>query len=60
MTHRYAAIQLLRHGELSAKEFIEITGWTFGEAHNVLGRLFEEGVVRRIKRGVYQLVETRA
>lgn len=57
MTHRYAAIALLRLGPLSAKEFIEICGWRRKVAHNVLQCLFEEGVIRRIKRGVYQLRE---
>jgi hypothetical protein len=60
MTHRYAAIQLLRLGPLSASEFREITGWRFRVAHNVLGELRSAGVIRCVKRGVYQLVETRA
>lgn len=60
MTRRYAAIQLLRHGPLSAHEFREITGWPPRVCRWVLSYLVDQlGSVERVG-GAYQLVETKA
>jgi len=58
MTKTYATIQLLRHGPLSMREFIEITGWTQKQARHALHHLIDNcGIVERVKRGVYGLYD---
>lgn len=55
MTREHAAIQLLRHGDLSRREFAEITGWPARSADNVLYRLCKRKQIRRCKFGVYSI-----
>lgn len=50
------AIMLLQHGPLTLSEFHEIMGGHSYSTHrNLLARLIEEGLVKRIKMGVYAL-----
>lgn len=62
MTREYAARQLLAHGALTARQFIEITGWTSRIAHHTLERLIGKGVLRHTtsadcSRYLYELAE---
>jgi len=58
MTRTYAAIQLLRHGPLSMREFIQITGWQPEQARKTLHYLVDDcGILERVKRGVYGLYD---
>lgn len=60
MTRRHAAIQLLRLGPLSARDFIAITGWPDRACRRLLSYLVNDaGSVKRVGR-TYQLVETKA
>ena len=57
MTRKHAALQLLRHGPLTAAEFREITGWPHRVCRRVLTRLVDQlGAVQRVG-GVYRLPE---
>lgn len=52
------AIMLLQHGPLSLREFHEIMGGHSYSAHQkLLIRMVEDGLVKRIKMGVYALIE---
>lgn len=52
------AIMLLQHGPLTLRDFHEIMGGHSYSTHrNLLARLIEEGLVKRIKMGVYALIE---
>lgn len=59
MTHKEAAIKLFQHGPLSAKEFISISGWGEKQSQNILSELFLDGKLNRIKRGVYELNQSK-
>lgn len=47
MTRTYALKRLLEHGELSAKEMIEITGWTTRQVWATIQRLQKTDIVRK-------------
>jgi hypothetical protein len=55
MTKRHATIKLLQYGALKLDQFHEITGWRYWECREVLGELFDEGVLIKPSRGLYQL-----
>jgi hypothetical protein len=55
MTKRHATIKLLQHGALKLDQFHEITGWKYWECREVLSELFDEGVLIKPSRGLYQL-----
>jgi hypothetical protein len=47
MTRTYALKRLLEHGELSAKQLIEITGWTNVQVWGTLQQLQKQQIVRK-------------
>jgi hypothetical protein len=58
MTRTHAAVQLLRHGPLSMREFIAITGWTRRQSRQTLNHLIHDhGILEIVKRGVYGLAD---
>lgn len=57
MTREHATVELLRHGPLASREFMEITGWPRSAANRVLAKLCDQKRIRRTHRGVYQLKE---
>lgn len=60
MTRQHATIQLLRHGELTFREFVDITGWTVRQCRRVIEKLRGAGHVvtssQRAGLSVYSLV----
>jgi hypothetical protein len=57
MTKTYALKRLLEHGELSAKQMIEITGWTHRQVWGCLQQLQKTQVVRRYPKMQWGLVD---
>lgn len=52
MTRPYAACMLLEHGQLTFREFVEITGWRVNVASDVLVQLIkQERICRLHQRG---------
>ncbi len=48
MTRQYAAIQLLRHGPLSSREFLDITGWPYRGTIEVMRKLRKRGIIQNL------------
>jgi hypothetical protein len=57
MTKTYALKRLLEHGELSAKQMIEITGWTHRQVWGSLQQLQKTQIVRRYPKMQWGLVD---
>lgn len=58
MTRKHAALQLLRLGELTAREFVEITGWPRRVALYTLAWMVQTGAVEYVgttQRGIYRV-----
>ena len=45
MTRKYAATKLFEHGELSFKEFKDITGWTTKQCYKTIENLRQDGAI---------------
>lgn len=56
MTRTYALKRLLEHGELSAKEMYEITGWTQKQVWATIQRLQVTDVVRKYPKMKWGLI----
>jgi len=63
MTRTYCAIQLLKHGEMTFSEFVEITGWTVRQCRRAIEKLQKAGQIFTSSklggRSVYSLVAMR-
>lgn len=59
MTRTYALKRLLEHGELSAKEMIEITGWTTRQVWATIQRLQKTDIVRKYPQMKWGLIALR-
>lgn len=59
MTRTYALKKLLEHGELSAKEMIEITGWTTRQVWATIQRLQKTDIVRKYPQMKWGLIALR-
>jgi DNA-binding MarR family transcriptional regulator len=57
MTRTYALKRLLEHGELSAKELIEITGWTTRQVWGTLQQLQKTEIVRKYPKMKWGLID---
>jgi transcription initiation factor IIE alpha subunit len=56
MTRTYALKRLLEHGELTSKEMLEITGWTYKQVWATIQRLQETELVRKYPKMKWGLV----
>lgn len=56
MKRTYALKRLLEHGELSAKEMIEITGWTTRQVWATIQRLQKTDIVRKYPKMKWGLI----
>lgn len=57
MTKTYALKRLLEHGELTAKQILEITGWRHRQVWGALQQLQKTQVVRRYPKMQWGLVD---
>ncbi|MBK5204338.1 MAG: hypothetical protein JJD98_02705 [Polaromonas sp.] len=55
MTRQHATLQLLRHGELTFREFVDITGWSRSACARWLSAFVDTGEVLHPRRGIYVL-----
>lgn len=56
MTRTYALKRLLEHGELSAKEMYEITGWTQDQVWATIQRLQVTKIIRKYPKMKWGLI----
>jgi len=56
MTRTYALKRLLEHGELTSKEMLEITGWTYKQVWATIQRLQETELVRKYPKMKWGLI----
>ena len=57
MTRTYAMKRLLEHGELSAKELIEITGWKSKQVWATIQRLQKTNILRKYPKMKWGLID---
>ena len=56
MTRTYALKRLLEHGELSAKEMVEITGWKTRQVWGAIQQMQKTNIVRRYPKMKWGLI----
>lgn len=57
MTRTYALKRLLEHGELTSKEMLEITGWTYKQVWATIQSLQKTHIVRKYPKLKWGLID---